>query len=324
MRRRDLLQALAAATLAGCAPGSFGDRATLATLAALFVPGYHPARVTPLDEPADSRRRRARGGPQTLLTRIVPFGTVRQAVFPVIGHDVAMSPDGRTGFLGRMNLGGGEGAGHHVTFDPETLEMIAQGRATGPGWRGSGHVVLLPDGHILCSERAPARPWTGHQGTHHGRLTIRDPATLAVIDSLSCHGIDPHALRLTGDGLVVVANYGSVPPPAGGGRRWQVVAPSVTVLDLASGRLVARHPVPDPEKELRHLALGRDGRILGIRAHQADPGQDAPWCRRIGADVSETPVDPNPGVSTCPQPPCCWTRASARCATWPRTNPPPG
>lgn len=301
MQRRAFTLGLAAALplMAGCAPG-MGVRQTLAPAqAAVFIPGYHPRRVALSGEPADSRRR-GRDGPLTLLTRIAPDGGVRQAIYPLIAHDVAISPDRRVGFFGRMNLGGGEGAAHHAAFDPETLEMVALGRSLGPGWRGGGHGVFLPDGSILCSERAPDRPLTGRAADHYGRLSRRDPMTLKVLDSVSCHGIDPHELRLTEDGRrVIVANYGSVAGRAGAQPR-QVVEPSVTVVDLASGDLVDRVAVPDPHLELRHLALGRDGKVFAIRAHQAAAGAAAAWLRAIGDDPAALPVDPNPGVAYLP------------------------
>lgn len=309
MRRRDFTLGMAASlpVLAGCAPVLVPERSGSGMQASLFIPGYHPEKVRPVGEPPDSRRR-AKEGPETMLTRISPRGEVRQAVFPVIAHDVAISPDGRAGFFGRMNLGGGEGAAHHVTFDPQTLEMIAVGRSLGPGWRGGGHGLFLPDGTVLCAERAPERPYAGRPSDHYGRLSRRDPMTLRVLDTLPTHGIDPHELRLSDDGRsVIVANYGSVPRRRGG--LWQVVEPAVTVVDLDSGRLLRRLAVPDPHAEVRHLALGREGRIFAIRARQGLPGDNAIWLQAIGDVADALPVDPNPTASYLPMAPVLLDRA---------------
>lgn len=317
MERRLFLKALAAMclpSLTGCSPRITAGRAR-SDAAALFVPGYHTEGMRLRGEPADSRRRRGQAGAQTLLTRLGADGTVRQAIFPVIGHDVEISQDGRIGFLGRMNLGGGEGAAHHVTFDPETLELIALGTSLGPYWRGGGHGLFLADGTLLCAERAPQARYRGTPSAHYGRLSRRDPMTLAVLDSFSCHGIDPHELRLSGDGRhVVVANYGSVaaPGPDTTGQAVNVVEPAVTVVDLASGRLVARHAGAAPGHEIRHLALGADGQIFAIRAHQAAAGANTGWLRAIGAESNTLPVDPVAGASYLPAAPVLIQGQAAR------------
>lgn len=287
MHRRDLLKTLAATAvtpLAACTPGGPGP--VLSTRSAVFIPGYETDGARLRGEPADSLRRRGGDGPRTLLTRIGGDGSVRQAVFPVVGHDVAIAPDGRTGVLGRMGNSGGDAAPHHVAFDPETLEMIATGVPPGAGWRGGGHGVHLPDGTLLCTERAPMGAYRGRPGAHHGRVSVREADSLRLLDSFSCHGIDPHEIRLSGDGRhVVIANYGSVPREGAAAlsapRR--VVEPGITVVEIATGRLVARHVVPDPETELRHVALSTDGAAFGIRCRLGGPGADGDWRRRIGA-----------------------------------------
>lgn len=318
MRRRELLAGLAATAmspLAGCGAG--GREAALSTRSAVFIPGYFAGQATLVNPPTDSRRRQHERGPKTLLTRIDSAGAVRQAVFPVIGHDVAISPDGRVGFLGRMNAGGGAGAAHHVAFDPDTLEMIAVGRPPGEGWRGGGHGLFLPDGkRLLCSERVPMGPYSGRPDRHYGRISIRDPETLKLLDSFDCHGIDPHELRLSADGRhVAIANYGSVAARGADAKSAprRVVEPSVSVVALDSGALVARYLAPDPETELRHLSLGRDGQVFGIRCRLGAEGADAPWQRRIGATEADRTADP--GASYLAAAPVMATPGRTRAAT---------
>lgn len=301
MHKRDLLKGLAAAavsSLAGCNEAA-PDRAGpfLSSRSAVFIPGYEPGDAALRGEPADSRlrRRRHEDGPRTLLTRIGGDGSVRQAVFPVIGHDVAIAPGGKLGILGRMGNGGGDAAAHHVAFDPDTLEMVAAGASPGAGWRGGGHGVYLTQSTVLCAERAPLIAYDGRPGAHHGRVSVREASSLRLLDSFSCHGIDPHEIRLSTDGKqAIIANYGSV---AQVGTRAlsvprHVVEPSITVVDIASGRLVARHRADDPETEVRHVALAGDGTAFGIRCRLGAPGADLAWRREIGsADPDRTATE---------------------------------
>jgi hypothetical protein len=287
LNRRDLLKALSAlatTSLAGCAAAPQASRQA-AEWSAIFIPGYAPEGVVPENEPADSRRRRQRRDQGTLLTRIAPDGTIRQAAFPVIGHDVAISPDGKIGFFGRMGYRERGNTAHHIAFDPESLELIATGTPPGQAWRGGGHGVFLEDGTLLTTERVPLRAYSGTPERHYGRIVLRDPATLKQLSSFSCHGIDPHEIRLSPDGRhLAVANYGSVATQ--GETRLsvprRVVEPSVTVMDIDSGALVQKFRTDDPETELRHIAFGGQGRIFGIRARLGPRGSDTALQRGLG------------------------------------------
>lgn len=293
--RRALLGALAAAglvPLAACTP-RLGDLPSRG--ATLFIPGFDTRGVDPQDEPPDSRARRRAGMPgTTLLTRLTPDGTIRQAVFPMIGHDVAIAPDGRSGLMGRMGNSGRSGEAHHLLFDAATLQMIATGRPPAPGWRGGGHGLFLPGGLVLTAERAPSGPYAGRPEAHFGRIAVRDAATLRLLDWFPCHGIDPHEIRLSADGRqVLAANYGSVAEDGqtrlGVPRR--VVEASVTVTDLASGALVEKVVTTDPGVELRHLALGAGGQVFGIRCRLGARGADAALQADLGEDGPDLTAD---------------------------------
>jgi hypothetical protein len=283
MKRRAFMAALGAglAGLAGCAPSSQplagvpkGDR--------LFIPGYRTKDARIAGQPAlgllPGLGPKA-AGDTTLLTRVDPDGAVVQAIYPITGHDVTISPDGRVGFFGRMGVAEIRGGAHHIAFDPDTLEEVARGKPLKTGWRGGGHGLFLPDGSaLLTAERAPLTGYRQHPEAHYGRIALRDPITLRVIDSIPCHGIDPHEIRLMPGGRqIAVANYGSVAAPGTADlsvpRR--VVEACVTIVDLESGALVARHRSTGPEVELRHLALAADGGLFGIRVRLGPPGSEA-------------------------------------------------
>lgn len=308
MKRRAFLAVCGAglASLGGCGP-LVSAGAAPAAAGRLFIPGYATAEARIGGRPAREGLS-ARPEDSTLLTRVDPDGAIVQAIFPLTGHDVALSPDGRLGFFGRMGAGPRGGA-HHIAFDPATLQEVGRGRPLAPGWRGGGHGVYLPDGSaVLTAERAPLAGWTGRPEAHFGRIALRDPQSLAVIDWIPCHGIDPHEMRLLPGGRqVAVANYGSVAAPGTGqgaaelGVPRQVMGACVTVVELSSGALVARHASPDPEVELRHLALSGEGAILAIRVHLGAAGRDAPWIaagplpepdRTAAADEAYLPAAP--------------------------------
>jgi len=309
MQRRDILGGLAALGLTGCTGvGPQGGEGG----GVIFVPGYNLGDARPENEPADSTRRRAQGGQHTLITRIAPDGHVTQAAFPVVGHDIAISPNGSVGFFGQMGPLKSGAMAHHVAFDPVTLELIGQGRSPDAGWRGGGHGVFLADGTLITSERAPLARYTGRPADHHGRLVRRDPVTLAVQDAVSCHGIDPHEMRLSGDGrTLAVANYGSVLPRGERqlGQPRRVVAPSVTLVDPASGALVARYDAPAGVDELRHLAVS-DQTIFAIRARLGGAGADAPWQAALGEGPKD--ITATPGETYLPSAPLLFDRADGR------------
>lgn len=317
MRRRDFLQSLVVAgtvpglaraagatpTLAGAGEDAAGENGAAAASAAaptLYIPGYWPGSALTDGQLADQLWRKTRNhghdaGKLSLLTRIDASGAVTQAVFPVKGHDVAIAPDRRTGFFGRMDYGAEAGAAHHVAFDPLTLEETARGRPLKTGWRGGGHGVYAEDGSVLyTSERVPLSGYRGHPDAFYGRIAVRDPQTLAVIDSIPCHGIDPHEIRLLPGGRAAVANYGSVAARHRTrlGVPRDVVEASVTIIELASGNLIEKHLSSDPEVELRHLTVMPDGRVFAIRARVGKPEADRRYLGTGGvADEADLTAD---------------------------------
>lgn len=294
--RRALLAGLVAAGLvpvAACAPLPVAPPSRGATL---FIPGYRTRGVEPVAEPADSRaRRRAGMAGATLLSRLSPAGDLRQAVFPLIGHDLAIAPDGRTGVMARMGNSGRAGESHHVLFDAATLEIRATGEPPARGWRGGGHGVFLPQGGpLLTAERAPAGPYAGRPAAHFGRIAIRDPQTLRLLDWIPCHGIDPHEIRLSADGRqVLAANYGSVADEGSDrpGVPRRVVEASVTVTELATGALLDKVVVPDPGVELRHLARAAGGQVFGICCRLDRPGSDAALQAELDGGAPDATAD---------------------------------
>jgi DNA-binding beta-propeller fold protein YncE len=305
--RRSILTGGALLGLAAAAPATTAQAATPSPRKALagtavYVPGYHPENAFANGRAiADNRRfnRAVRSGAvnQKMLTRVGFDGSIRQVLLPVAAHDVEVAPDRSIGVLCSMD---GE---QHTSFDPETLELASVAPSLGNGWRGGGHAVYLDGGRIaILSERAPVAPYSGRPETHYGRLTVRDPQTLKIAETYSTHGIDPHDIRLTADGKhIVAANYGSTVSAKTGahGVPRQVVQASITVIEVASGKLVDKRVTGRGSVELRHLAAGRLDRIFAIQALYGDDKADARV--HAGEDVAyESDITTEPGFNYMP------------------------
>lgn len=240
---------------------------------AVFVPGYYPSKAHVAGRKVKAHPDIAKGIKPSdrhvrLLSRIGMDGSVRQALLPAAAHDVEIAPDGSIGLLCGFAQGG------HVAFDPETLDVVGRGQTIKKGWNGGGHAAFLPDSKtVLVSERAPRQSLRYKIESHYGRVTIREPESMKILESYSTHGVDPHDIQLVEDGkYLVVANYGSVIDKATGkfGTPRRVVEASVTVLEIASGKLVDKRLTGARDTELRHLAAASRQDIFTIQARNGN------------------------------------------------------
>jgi hypothetical protein len=251
---------------------------------AVFVPGYFPNYAFANGKPVTANRRMMRSikdkdGISRMLTRIGLDGSVRQTMLPVLAHDVEVAPDRSVGILCGFEADG------HSAFDPDTLDLVGFSPSLGEGWRGGGHAVYLNGGKtVIVSERAPVQPAKGGLEHLYGRLTIRDPETLKIAESYSTHGVDPHDIRLIDDGrYIVAANYGSVVDAKTGEHTIprNVAEASITVIEVASGKLVDKRKTGARDTELRHLAAGSLDRIFAI---QVRFGSDREYERQLAGE----------------------------------------
>lgn len=287
MRRSDFLVALGfgmAAVLTGCGGGGKPrDTAELeqglaatAVPRVIYVPGYDVARafaqgVNIRDHPIIGRALpRGYDGPATLLTRIGADGGVTRALLPLRGHAVTVG----TTDIGIFASMSGRAM---VAFDAATLDLLAVSEPFADERVGGGHALLMPAGAaVLVAERSPYIPYQGRSEAHFGRISVREPSSLRVIETYSSHGIAPHEMALLDGGrLLAIAHYGSTPPAHGlaATSRSFMVEPCVTVLDLADGRLVDKLHGPDPKLEIRHLCAASDEDLFAIQVRVDDAGR---------------------------------------------------
>lgn len=275
MKRRTFLGTAAAAGLVGCTSNS-GPSATSTKAAsspwkgAVFIPGYKVERAVFRGQPVTRNRRLMRNVPRgydgnlTLISRLDADGSLTQAVFPMTGHDLAVSSDGRRGYFAGIN------DNKYATFDPQTLTLRARAGSVGEGWIGGGHAAFIDGGSaIAVTERSPWQGYTGHPKDHFGAITIRDPRSLKILSQISTHGMSPHELRLLDDGQhVAIANYGTSYAPGATRRSTPayLVEPSVTIVRLSDGALVKKLKTGSKRRELRHLAARDQDTIFAIQA----------------------------------------------------------
>ncbi|MBL8705739.1 MAG: DUF1513 domain-containing protein [Rhodospirillales bacterium] len=268
-RRRIIAGALGTA-VAAAVHSTSARAAPTGRKAVYLVPGYRAEaarfRGMPADRAPALRRSfpAAYDGGVTLVARIDERdGTIRRALMPIVGHKIAVAPGGAMAVWSSMNGSG------YVTFDPATLEFGRAFACDGAGFVGGGHAVYSNDGSVLIAterKRAIGRP--DSVAALHGRLVVRDAVSFKVLASHDVQGMSPHDIALTEDGrYAVVANYGS-PPRLPGDASVAQFEPCITVIELASGRMIDKRASPVGDGELRHLAMAGPQRAAVICARQ--------------------------------------------------------
>lgn len=227
-----------------------------------------PEGLAALDPEAErwAERLRTPMGVRSGIVRIVPArGEVRRRLLPVSGHAVVLSPDGRRLLVAPMEQRA------WFVLDADTLEIAGDPLVLPEGFVGGGHAAFLPGGEMLTVERRPQRAFTGREADHEGRLVVRDPETRRPLLEMGAGGMAPHDVALLPDGrAAAVACYGSVSPaptllPDGSFRRAppQVIASRIAVVELGTGRVLEAFTSPDPDAEMRHLALHGRRLVVG-------------------------------------------------------------
>ncbi len=235
--------------------------------AAYYIPGntqkslYYEGKSI-FDHPELMRDMREFDGSPVLLTRVdAQDGSLVRKILPVAGHSVEVHPTVNTGVVN------GQNAKTIVAFEPSTLSLQAYLEFES-GTRSGGHSEYLPDNQtMIITERKEYTNYSGSKEAHYGSLSIRDNLTLKPLERYSCGGIAPHDINLLEDGKhVAVSNYGSTNWPSGstGLDRYRV-EPCVTIIDVASGKIVERFAPPEPTSEYRHLAATNPARVFVLQ-----------------------------------------------------------
>ena len=179
---------------------------------------------------------------------------VDRTTLPARAHGMAFSPV----------------AGRLVAFArrPGTFAMVTDPSGhTGPvvisapdGRHFYGHGTFSPDGKLLY---ASENDFDGNRGM----IGIYDAsAGFQRIGEFEAHGIGTHDMTVSDDGMMlIIANGGIRTHPDFGRTKLNPdrMEPSLALINARDGRLIQRHALPAPLRQLstRHVAVGNGGQV---------------------------------------------------------------
>lgn len=120
-----------------------------------------------------------------------------------------------------------------------------------PGFYFYGHGAFSGDGNALFVAETDLK-------TQEGRIVILDGKTLEETGTFPTYGSSPHdCLLVQGGSALAITNGGSAAAESPG---------SVTFVDVKSGKLLERLPVPDGRLNAGHVAVSAKGDVVAISA----------------------------------------------------------
>ena len=189
-------------------------------------------------------------------------GRIRHDVpLPGRGHGFAADPA-----TGAVVVFARRPGGWALALDPATGRISAR-LAARPGRHFYGHGAFSPDGAFLYTSENRFEDGAGIIGVWEAARGWRRAG------EWPSHGVGPHEIRMSGQGtMLAVANGGIRTHPDTGRAKLNLdtMAPSLAIVDTADGRLV-RSVSFGPRLHrlsIRHLDVGRDGRIVAAMQHQ--------------------------------------------------------
>ncbi len=176
-------------------------------------------------------------------------GEVRRIPVGFLGHGFTQDPNrkARAAVFEKKGPGG-------CLVDLDTLEVLAP-IAASPGCAFYGHGLFSKDGAKVFVVEASLDSLSG-------RITVRDGASLEVLDEVPTYGLAPHDCVLVDDGRTLVVTNG-------GGTLGSADAPSVAFVDLESGALRDKLVIDNPRINAGHLFIASDGALAVVSAPRA-------------------------------------------------------
>lgn len=233
-----------------------------------ILPGYRPHHMRYEGIPLSRHPKFTAGitgdyqGPRTMVSRFTLNGEVHRKVFPLKGHQITVSTRSPIAFFNSIDHP------DMVAFHRDSLEFDKFVKCHSPEFVGGGHALFSPDGCCLINlERLAIRPFQGEIKNHYGAIVVRDPLSMKVMTVYSCHGVNPHEIRMIDNNTVAISNYGSADWPLDRQKHAYpfVIEPSITIVDIRNGTLLEKYIGPDRKMEIRHLAVDAKGGLLAIQ-----------------------------------------------------------
>lgn len=221
-------------------------------------------------------------------------GTMETIGIPFLGHSIAIAstktwaivlpqrPEAGINFQGAKNPG-------TITCAINLVDRkIINTFQSPPDRHYFGHGVISQDGRTFYST-------INNLSTGQGAIEIRDTRSYALLGEIPTYGSGPHEIAtLKNDKVAVVCNYGADPhryptPDA------TVLDPSLSYIELSSGKLLHQDRLPSNLYSIRHLAITpNDDVVLGLH-HESPPGPGHPCVavRRAGGPLQLTEAPAN-------------------------------
>ncbi len=268
--RRRLLGQASSLTLAALLPG---------LLPALVPASAQASRSQPVQPLAGQRWLSATGKTEdSYALSWYQNGQVQSVLSGFRGHGCAVQPgQGRTAIL----VGRRPGT-ECLLVDLEEAREIRRWQ-TQTGYHLNGHAVYSADGLLLFVAESA-------DDTEQGTIAVYDAVLGSFLTRWPTHGLEPHEIRLSADGLQLIIAHGGLQKDGNGKvLNLNTMQSAITILDARSGQLLQQINSPVQRASLRHMDVASDGtvavaaQIQGETADQADPLPLA-WVWRPGED----------------------------------------
>lgn len=209
---------------------------------------------------------------------------------PDRGHDVVMSPDGRSAIAFARRPGT-----FAVKFDP-TGRTAPLTISAPQGRHFYGHGAFSSDGRLVY---ATENDFDGVRGI----IGIYDVAnSMTRIGEFESHGVGPHDIEIMPDGKHMVIANGAIETHPDMPRMQLNLAtmkPNIAIVEIATGALVARHELA-PEMHqlsLRHMARDAKGQVWFACQNQGDATEVHQLVGNLSSDMAtlkliELPEEP--------------------------------
>ncbi|MBW2271556.1 MAG: DUF1513 domain-containing protein [Deltaproteobacteria bacterium] len=193
-----------------------------------------------------------------VLSLVDSVGSARHTLeLPFLPHAAVLDPTNPDRIVTFEKIGAGA-----ADVDVSTMKL-SRLIEPAPGRWFYGHGAFSPDGALLYSTET-------ERATQQGVLAVRDAKTLERLGEVPTHGASPHDCHLIESGRVMVSTNG-------GGTKKSPHRPSVTWVELSSGKLLDRLELDTPLLNSGHVGLAADRGVVVVSAPRAglpttDPG----------------------------------------------------